>query len=179
MRCPLCTRERAKRSGFWTQCFWVYRKHEGSKRVPGRSLNDTERRLLDLWNAGFGPSPRSIEIMGDSSLRGLVGMTIDFRYPLVVIAGKNGTGKSTLLACAACVYHNTGPYELWILEGKYFRCTDLFFTTSQEAPLLKVQVRWTYRLEDRTVHIQTVTKSPSRWRGYPSRPNRAVEFVGL
>jgi ABC-type hemin transport system ATPase subunit len=147
--------------------------------VPGRSLNDTERRLLDRWNAGFGPSLRSIEIMGDSSLRGLAGMTIDFRYPLVVIAGKNGTGKSTLLACAACAYHNTGPYELWILGGKYFRFTDFFFATPQESPLLHVQVRWTYRLDDRTVDIRTVTKGPSRWRGYPSRPNRAVEFVGL
>jgi hypothetical protein len=142
-------------------------------------LNDTERRLLDRWNAGFGPSLRSIEIMGDSSLRGLASMTIDLRYPLVVIAGKNGTGKSTLLACAACAYHNMGPYELWILGGKYFRFTDFFFTTPQEAPLLNVQVRWTYRLEDRTVDIRTVTKGPSRWRGYPSRPNRAVEFVGL
>jgi energy-coupling factor transporter ATP-binding protein EcfA2 len=106
-------------------------------------------------------------------------MSIDFRYPLAVIAGKNGTGKSTLLACAACAYHNTGPYELWGLGGKYFRFTDFFFTTSQEAPLLNVQVRWTYRLEDRTVHIRTVTKSASRWQGYSNRPNRAVEFVGL
>ena len=121
--------------------------------MPGRSLNDTERRLLNRWNAGFGPSLRSIEIMGDSSLRGLVGVTTDFCYPLVVIAGKNGTGKSTLLACAACAYHNMGPYELWILGGTYFRFTDFFFTTPQESPLLHVQVRWTYRLDDTTVDM--------------------------
>jgi AAA domain, putative AbiEii toxin, Type IV TA system len=117
--------------------------------------------------------------MGDSSLRGLAGVTTDFRYPLVVIAGKNGTGKSTLLACAACAYHNMGPYELWILGGKYFRFTDFFFTTPQESPLLHVQVRWTYRLDDTTVDIRSVTKGPSRWRSYSNRPNRAVEFVGL
>ena len=98
--------------------------------MPGRHLNHIERRLLERWNAGFGPSLRTIEIMGGPSLRGLGGVTVDFRYPLTVLAGKNGTGKSTLLACAACAYRNTGPYELWVLGGKYFRFSDFFFTTA-------------------------------------------------
>lgn len=147
--------------------------------MPGRNLNDTERRLLERWNAGFGPSLRSIEITGGSSIRGFAGVTVDFRYPLVVLAGKNGTGKSTLLACAACAYHNTGPYEVWTLGSRYFRFTDFFTTTPQETPLNNAHVRWTYRMPDGTIAIQTATKGPTRWRGYSRRPDRAVEFVGL
>jgi energy-coupling factor transporter ATP-binding protein EcfA2 len=147
--------------------------------VPGRNLNDLERNLLKRWDSGFGPSLRSIEISGDSSLRGLTWVTVDFRYPLVIIAGKNGTGKSTLLACAACAYQNTGSYELYIQGGKHFRFGDFFFTTPPETPFLNIQVRWTYRLEDKTTSIKAVTKGPSKWKGYNKRPNRAVEFVGL
>jgi hypothetical protein len=147
--------------------------------VPGRHLNHIERRLQERWNAGFGPSLRTIEITGGPSLRGLGGVTVDFRYPLTVLAGKNGTGKSTLLVCAACAYRNTGPYELSVLGGKYFRFSDFFFTTPLETPVLGIQVRWAYRLDDRTIYICTMTKGRSGWRGYSKRPNRPVEFVGL
>src|SRR5919108_45042 len=118
-----CTRKRVKRNDFWTRCCWLCRKAEGTASMPGRNLNHTERRLLERWNAGFGPSLRSIEVAGGPSLCGLTEVTVDFHYPLVVLAGKNGSGKSTLLACTACAYHNTGPYKLWSLGGKYFRFT--------------------------------------------------------
>jgi hypothetical protein len=160
------------------RCCWLRQNSNGRVEVPGRHLNHRERRLLERWNANFGPSLRSIEIVG-RSLRGLAGVTVDFRYPLAVLAGKNGTGKSTLLACAACAYHNTGPYQLWVLGGKYFRFTDFFFTTTLETSLQNIQVQWTYRLEDKTLAIKTVTKGPSRWQGYKGRPSRPVEFVGL
>ena len=39
-------------------------------------------------------------------LRGLENLKIHFRYPIAAISGKNGTGKSTILACAACAFHN-------------------------------------------------------------------------
>jgi hypothetical protein len=147
--------------------------------MPGRHLNDLERQLKRWWDANNGPSLRSIEIIGGARLRGFSNFTIDFRYPLVVLAGKNGTGKSTILACATCAYQNRGTYTLWLQGGKYFTFTDFFVTTSQDTPLVNVEVQWTYRREDRTVDIQSVIKGASRWRGYGKRPDRAVEFVGL
>src|SRR5204863_6360284 len=39
-------------------------------------------------------------------LRGLTDIALQFRYPITAISGKNGTGKSTILACAACAFHN-------------------------------------------------------------------------
>jgi len=39
--------------------------------MPGKSLNDTERKLLKHWNADFRPALRTIEITGGSPLRGL------------------------------------------------------------------------------------------------------------
>jgi hypothetical protein len=78
-----------------------------------------------------------------------------------------------------CLSHNTSPYELWVLGGKYFRFTDFFFTTPQDTPLVNVQVRWTYRLDNGMIAQRTVTKGPSRWIGYSKRPSRPVEFMEL
>src|ERR1039458_8042322 len=41
------------------------------------------------------------------AFRGLRNVKVHFKYPITAISGKNGTGKSTLLACAACAYHNS------------------------------------------------------------------------
>src|SRR5713101_5998428 len=158
------------------QCSWRCR---GDRTMPGQQLNDLERRLKGWWDNNNGPSLRSIEKKGDARLRGLSNFTIDFHYPFVVLAGKNGTGKSTILPCAACAYHNRGAYTLWLQGGRYFRFTDFFVTTLQDTPLVDVEVQWTYRKEDRTVQIHSVKKKVSRWKGYEKRPDRAVEFVGL
>jgi len=69
------------------------------------SLNDIERRLLERWESNtYGkPALRKVDING---LRGLKDFSIEFSYPVVAIAGENGTGKSTILGCVACAYHS-------------------------------------------------------------------------
>lgn len=44
--------------------------------------------------------------LAEGQLRGLNRFVMEFKYPISVIAGKNGSGKSTVLALAACAYHN-------------------------------------------------------------------------
>ena len=145
--------------------------------MPGRNLNDRERRLKERWESGYGPSLRTIEI-SNAPLRGLENVTIDFRYPLTVLAGKNGVGKSTLLACAACAYKGTTGFDSFFLKKKYFHFTDFFFTGWGDNRIRDVLVTWTYRDRDGTVRIEKAEKGPSRWRGYSKRPERAVDFVG-
>lgn len=58
-------------------------------------MNDNTHQLL-----------RSIQL-ADGNLRGLTPFKIDFDYPITAIAGKNGSGKSTILALACCAFHNT------------------------------------------------------------------------
>ena len=40
-------------------------------------------------------------------IRGLRKLTVDFRYPITAIAGRNGSYKTTVLALAACAFHNS------------------------------------------------------------------------
>ena len=47
----------------------------------------------------------SIEI-SRGEIRGLKNIKIEFKYPITAIAGRNGSGKTTALALAACAYHN-------------------------------------------------------------------------
>ncbi|HSW63460.1 MAG TPA: ATP-binding protein [Dissulfurispiraceae bacterium] len=147
--------------------------------MPGRHLNDTERHLLDLWNSNYGPSLRSVEITDGVPLRGMHGIVLDLRYPLVVIAGKNGTGKSTLLACIACAYRNSSAYVTHFLHTRCFNFNDLFANTPLDTDITNVKVRWTYRTADRSIKMAEATKGPSRWRGYQKRPDRATDFIGL
>ncbi|WP_369680248.1 AAA family ATPase [Novosphingobium sp. Chol11] len=39
-------------------------------------------------------------------MRGLSPCTVELAYPITAIAGPNGSGKSTILALAACAFHN-------------------------------------------------------------------------
>jgi ABC-type dipeptide/oligopeptide/nickel transport system ATPase component len=49
-------------------------------------------------------------------LRGWDGQKIPFSFPIVAIVGENGSGKSTVLQCAASVYRppgRTGSRAIW------------------------------------------------------------------
>ena len=145
--------------------------------MPGRNLSTTERRLLDRWNAGVGPSLRSIEITG-SGLRGLQNFTMDFRYPLAVIAGKNGVGKFTILACAACAYQNRTTFKSLLNEEQYYNFHDFLITGWGDTAPQDVIVTWTHRLQDNSISIVPAHKEQGRWRGYRRRPSRPTDFIG-
>src|ERR1017187_7677400 len=72
---------------------------------------DTSKRTLirmKIERGVFGFKNKIVQAKeGRGSFRGLNDIEIHFKYPITVISGKNGTGKSTLLACAACAYHNS------------------------------------------------------------------------
>ena len=108
--------------------------------MPGRSLNDTERRLLNRWNANFGPSLRSLDISA-TGLRGLRNVVVDFRCPLTVVAGKNGVGKSTILACAACGYQNRSAFRTFLNQKPYFNFNDFFVAGWGDPPVQGVTVK--------------------------------------
>ena len=69
------------------------------------------------------------------NLRGLSPFYINFTYPISVIAGLNRSGKSTILAMAACAFHNDKKgFKLPERKLTYYTFSDFFIQTSEEVP---------------------------------------------
>ncbi|MEU9108759.1 ATP-binding protein [Streptomyces xanthophaeus] len=113
---------------------------------------------LELPHAGkeWPPFLESIQIDG---LRGWSGERIDFRFPVVAIAGENGAGKSAILKVAAAVYSSKAE------ESTFY--PDPFFPNT---PWGKVKgAALTYQIRQGRNLIQAkMTKATSRWRGMPN-----------
>lgn len=124
-------------------------------------------------------------------IRGLSKFSIDFSYPLSAIAGRNGSGKSTVLALAACAYHS-GQKE-WRLPGRslpYYRFSDFFVQTQDEVPVDGVAIRY-HILHDKwklTENLPTgkglgwqerVKNRGGKWNDYDTRVRRPVGFFGI
>lgn len=66
--------------------------------MPGSRLNDTERRLKNLWNSDSEILfLKKISIDDGTPIRGLRNCKVEFKYPITAFCGKNGSGKTTLL----------------------------------------------------------------------------------
>jgi|SRR5262245_40979559 len=119
--------------------------------MPGVRLNDTERNLLKWWqNSQSFPyaALRRISINGDPGLRGIQELSIDFNYPLTVVCGKNGCGKTTALALAALGFHS--PPEHFPINARrrprqkenftYYTFRDFFFKGPNDPDITGVEV---------------------------------------
>lgn len=154
--------------------------------MPGRHLSYEERRLQDLWSSPPGNLPRpfleSVAVSG--GLRGIAGLLVPFRYPISVLCGKNGVGKSTVLALAALAHH---PPPSWSIpnclyqprsksgDSSYYTFGDFFLRSAGDKPFDGVSVTWNYRHPNPLEPVK-FTKTASRWGRYNSRPEREVAF---
>src|SRR5437762_450206 len=123
-------------------------------------------------------------------LRGLEDLKIKFKYPITAISGKNGTGKSTILACIACAFHNTpSGFKTLNRKSTYYTFSDFFVQSSEEEPLAYLNLRYEI-LHDRWrkssripsgvgVGLQSRWKLLGRWNNYRSRVHRNVVFCGI
>jgi predicted ATP-binding protein involved in virulence len=93
-----------------------YSESSKGKKLRQRFANDNAHALLRRIKLEAG------ELMGINSL------DIRFEYPITAIAGKNGAGKSTILALACCAYHNMKQgFKLPKRKTTYYTFSDLFF----------------------------------------------------
>ena len=71
----------------------------------------TDRRLQKIWDKLQGKVPNMPHFLAEVSLEGIRGidnLRVKFKYPVSVLAGDNGCGKSTVLFAAACAYKVPG-----------------------------------------------------------------------
>ncbi|HLO98302.1 MAG TPA: AAA family ATPase, partial [Fimbriimonas sp.] len=155
--------------------------------MPGTRLSNDEKELEKKWKqpASF-PSPllRGISIEGDPGLRGIKKLDLNFCFPVVAIAGKNGTGKSTLLALAALAFHAPAGHfsrgaKAGVARGHaYYTFRDFIFRGVSDPDITGLKITWRY--EDGTsVSTTSITKRTEKWMHYERRPIRAVHYLGI
>lgn len=120
-------------------------------------------------------------------LRGLYKFEINFNYPISVIAGKNGSGKTTILALAACAYHNeVDGFKLPKRNNSYYTFSDFFIQSEEERAIEGILIqyhifynKWNKKPKER-VGVQVRKKEyGGRWNDYSSRMKRNVVFFGI
>jgi predicted ATPase len=140
-------------------------------------VNDRQAKTLPKLQSDWtlsrntaGGWPQFLEAVQVDGLRGWQDQWIEFRFPVVAIAGENGSGKSTILKAAAAAY---GPTP----ASKDYSPDDFFPTTPWEDVR---GVRLGYRIRrGNAVTSHSVRKQTTRWRGMPERPARATQFLDI
>ena len=167
--------------------------------MPGRRLSDEERRLVKFWNeppvAFVTPLLKGVTIQGPPTLRGIERLRVTFDYPITAICGRNGVGKSTILALAA--FSALRPKDWTVAPwptsptrkqpaSTTYAWKDFFFRHANDPPYDGLNIRFTYSHAGDDVEIERRWMN-GRWRTVPdpgrSRPPkfpaRPIEFVSL
>ena len=127
---------------------------------------------------------KSIQLV-KGSLRSLTKFKVEFKYPITAIAGLNGSGKSTILALAACAYskdRNKSKNSI----GNYFRLSEFLVQSSGETPPSGIQIDYeilSNKWRDRNPGCYKITRSKiegkSKWSNFKFSVPRNVVYLGL
>lgn len=117
-------------------------------------------KIRGQFNTGHWP--QFLESVKIDGLRGWTGQSLQFRFPIIAIVGENGTGKSTFLKAAACVYQNKDKTE------RFFP-SDVFVQTHWDN-IAGVTLEYVVRQGTDSTRY-TIRKPTTRW----SLPDKAPE----
>ncbi len=134
------------------------------------SISSEMRLLQNKWNGGRA-WPKRLDWIEITGLRGWVGQRIEFGFPIVAVVGENGSGKSTILQCAASVYQQKPASTKSKFASDYF--PDTRWDTIRNA-----SIKFCYRNGDIS-KTSSIRKLTDRWRGNPERPERHVKYIDL
>lgn len=156
-----------------------YRESKKDNKLRQRFANDNSHALL-----------RRI-VLSEGKLRGINSLDINFAYPITAIAGKNGAGKSTILALACCAYHNNkSGFKLPKRKFPYYTFSDFFIQHPEEVPPEGIEIKYgiaynnwrkTEALPDSAgIRYQRRWKSKGgKWNDYADRVRKNVVFLGI
>jgi hypothetical protein len=128
---------------------------------------------------------RTIKVLR-GQIRGLRKVSINFRYPITAIAGRNGSCKTTVLALSACAFHNhPNGFKLSGRKQPYYTFSDFFIQTKEETALDGIEIgyeilhdNWKGR-EPGAGWQNRIKKLGGRWNNYDTRVRRTVVFLGV
>ena len=112
---------------------------------------ETDRRNFQWFTHNTSCNTLVKIAVNESSIRGLGQFSVDFNYPITVIAGVNGCGKSTILSLASCAFHNNTDFCPASLisnrrkQRKHYTYSDFFAFTREERGFLQgIKITSTY-----------------------------------
>jgi predicted ATPase len=131
------------------------------------------RRLSAKWSSGTG-WPKRLESLRISGLRGWTGQQFKLGYPIMAVVGENGSGKSTVIQCAAAVYRSTAPKTFY--KGRGY-ASDYFPKTYWDK-ILGAEIGYTIRTGERQF-TDTIRRPGTKWRGNMTRQDRPIVYIDL
>lgn len=156
-----------------------YRDSQKDKTLRTWFTSDMSRSLL-----------RRIKL-NTGTLRGLSALDISFEYPITAIAGKNGAGKSTILALGCCAFHNAATgFRLPKRKNSYYTFSDFFIQHSSEVSPQGLSITYWIAYDNwkkAPVVPDGVGIAPQvrrkikggKWNDYDTRVPRTVVFLGI
>ena len=115
----------------------------------------------------------------EGQVRGLSSFEVEVRYPISAIAGRNGTGKSSILAMAACAFHS----QQVTARKSYYTFSDFFIQSSGELGPQGVLIEYRIRgmKSGKAIDNLLQRKKPQggKWTKYETRPKRNVVYIGF
>ena len=168
--------------------------------MPGRRLSNVEMGLLEFWREPPPDFPQAllkgIRIDGPPSLRGISKIQIRFDYPLTAICGRNGVGKSSILAVTAFSARRPedwviGPRPIPRVRGMpkrmNFTWDEFFFRRREDPPLDGLKIYFDYTVEGNDLRVSRLRRTGGYWKTLPdpgrsrtpSLPRRPIDFLSL
>lgn len=125
--------------------------------------------------------------LSTGTIRGLGPFKAEFEYPITAFSGSNGSGKSTMLALAACAYHNSKDgYKSPLQKQPYYTFGDFFVQSDDETPIQGVKIRygirhnnWRRKPPEGLAYQARTKRKGGRWNDYHTRVPRNVIYFGV
>lgn len=125
--------------------------------------------------SNFGPCLRKVHVHG---FRGIYSIDLELDFPITVVSGLNGAGKSTIGQLAICAYKK--PSTSLDYKRQYIKD---FFPISQADPKPisdEAKVIYFYETDDHKKPQEvTLSRANSAWSGYKRQPERHCYYVGF
>jgi predicted ATPase len=153
--------------------------------------SNLDNKLKKIFQSDFQHAHlRQIQV-ATGQIRGLTTCSLSFDFPITAIAGKNGSGKSTVLALVCCAYHNRkSGYKSAHRKLPYYTFADFFIQHKEEIPPSGIFIKnhiahnnWkpTASMPEGEGIAWQPRRKPKdgKWNEYAIRVRRDVAFIGI
>ena len=123
-----------------------------------------------------GQWPQFLQMIQIGGLRGWTGQSVELNFPVVAVVGENGTGKSTLLKVAACIYSKKEKTKNNKKDMQFYPSNFFVETVWDQIQGVELNYRVKQGPNVDNLRIKKLTK---RWRGPDNPPSRPVFLLDI